>query len=116
MFAKIDSEGIKMSKIPFLLLCLSIASCEQTTDSTSSNSLLATTCGSTALMDFIGNDVNYAVTESVFEAFYYDPRYKPSFTQKQYADAGWHGRKSSKGYYDYGDNIELIFVSDQMIF
>lgn len=63
------------------------------------------------LMDFIGNDVNYAVTESVFKAFYYDPRYKPSFTQKQYADAGWHGRKSSKGYYDYGDNIELILPS-----
>ena len=58
------------------------------------------------LMDFIGNDVNYAVTESVFKAFYYDPRYKPSFTQKQYADAGWHGRKSKKGYYDYSDGIE----------
>ena len=64
------------------------------------------------LMDFIGNDVNYAVTESVFKAFYYDPRYKPSFTQKQYADAGWHGRKSSKGYYDYGDNIELVLPSE----
>ena len=63
------------------------------------------------LMDFIGNDVNYAVTESVFKAFYFDPRYKPSFTQKQYADAGWHGRKSSKGYYDYGDNIELVLPS-----
>ena len=63
------------------------------------------------LMDFIGNDVNYAVTESVFKAFYYDSRYKPSFTQKQYADAGWHGRKSSKGYYDYGDNIELVLPS-----
>jgi 3-hydroxybutyryl-CoA dehydrogenase len=63
------------------------------------------------LMDFIGNDVNYAVTESVFKAFYYDPRYKPSFTQKQYADAGWHGRKSSKGYYDYFDNIELVLPS-----
>ncbi|CAI8166942.1 MAG: 3-hydroxyadipyl-CoA dehydrogenase [Crocinitomicaceae bacterium] len=63
------------------------------------------------LMDFIGNDVNYAVTESVFKAFYYDPRYKPSFTQKQYADAGWHGRKSSKGYYDYGDNIGLVLPS-----
>lgn len=57
------------------------------------------------LMDFIGNDVNYAVTESVFKAFYYDPRYKPSFTQKQYSDAGWHGRKSNKGYYDYVNNI-----------
>jgi 3-hydroxybutyryl-CoA dehydrogenase len=63
------------------------------------------------LMDFIGNDVNYAVTESVFKAFYYDPRYRPSFTQKQYADAGWYGRKSSKGYYDYVDNIELVLPS-----
>jgi 3-hydroxybutyryl-CoA dehydrogenase len=69
------------------------------------------------LMDFIGNDVNYAVTESVFKAFYYDPRYKPSFTQKQYADAGWHGKKSKKGYYDYGDNIELVSPSnDEKLF
>ena len=53
------------------------------------------------LMDFIGNDVNYAVTSSVFKAFYYDPRYRPSFTQKQYAEAKWLGRKTNKGYYDY---------------
>ena len=53
------------------------------------------------LMDFIGNDVNYAVTESVFKSFFCDPRYKPSFTQKQYAEAGWLGRKSGKGYYSY---------------
>ena len=53
------------------------------------------------LMDFIGNDVNYTVTETVFEAFYYDPRYKPSFTQKRFAEAGYLGRKSGKGYYDY---------------
>ncbi len=53
------------------------------------------------LMDFIGNDVNYAVTESVFTSFYYDPRYKPSFTQKRLSEAGYLGRKSGKGYYDY---------------
>lgn len=53
------------------------------------------------LMDFIGNDINYAVTESVFKSFYYDPRYKPSFTQKRHAEAGWLGRKSGRGYYDY---------------
>jgi 3-hydroxybutyryl-CoA dehydrogenase len=58
------------------------------------------------LMDFIGNDVNYAVTESVFEAFYYDPRYKPSFTQKRHAEAGWLGRKSGRGYYDYSEGAE----------
>src|SRR5690554_5979086 len=53
------------------------------------------------LMDFIGNDVNYTVTETVFSAFYFDPRYKPAFTQKRFAEAGYLGRKSGKGYYDY---------------
>lgn len=56
------------------------------------------------LMDFIGNDVNYTVTETVFQAFYYDSKYKPSFTQKRYAEAGYLGRKSGKGYYDYSEN------------
>lgn len=55
------------------------------------------------LMDFIGNDINYAVTESVFAAFYYDPRYRPSFTQKRHSEAGWLGRKTGRGYYDYGE-------------
>ena len=59
------------------------------------------------LMDFIGNDVNYTVTESVFEAFYYDPRYKPSFTQKRFAEAGYLGRKSGKGYYDYSEDGKM---------
>ena len=60
------------------------------------------------LMDFIGNDVNYTVTETVFTAFYFDPRYKPAFTQKRFAEAGYLGRKSGKGYYDYDKNGHLI--------
>ena len=60
--------------------------------------------GPFTLMDYIGNDVNYAVTESVFAAFYYDPRYKPSLTQKRYSEAGYFGRKSGRGYYNYSEN------------
>ncbi len=57
--------------------------------------------GPFTLMDYIGNDVNYTVTETVFAAFYYDPRYKPSFTQKRHSEAGYLGRKSGRGYYSY---------------
>ena len=53
------------------------------------------------LMDFIGNDINYTVTETVFKEFYYDPRYKPSFTQKKLKEAGYFGRKSGIGFYNY---------------
>ena len=60
--------------------------------------------GPFTLMDYIGNDVNYTVTETVFEAFYYDPRFKPSFTQKRHKEAGYYGRKSGKGFFDYSEN------------
>ncbi|MFM2213633.1 MAG: Fatty acid oxidation complex subunit alpha [Bacteroidota bacterium] len=57
------------------------------------------------LMDFIGNDVNYTVTESVFTAFYFDPRFKPSFTQKRLMEAGFYGRKSGRGFYNYKEEL-----------
>jgi 3-hydroxybutyryl-CoA dehydrogenase len=53
------------------------------------------------LMDFIGNDVNYAVTCGVFEATFFDPRYRPSLTQRRLVEAGLLGRKRERGYYDY---------------
>lgn len=71
--------------------------------------------GPFTLMDYIGNDVNYAVTESVFSAFYYDPRFKPSFTQKRYSEAGFYGRKSGRGYYDYSEGAELPKPNEDLV-
>ncbi len=62
--------------------------------------------GPFALTDYIGHDVNYKVTETVWKAFYYDGRYKPSFVQKALVDAGYLGRKSGKGFYDYAENAD----------
>ncbi len=59
--------------------------------------------GPFTLMDYIGHDVNYVVTETVFESFFYDPRYKPSFSQKRLLEAGWLGRKSGRGFYNYNE-------------
>ncbi|UCF68983.1 MAG: 3-hydroxybutyryl-CoA dehydrogenase [Acidobacteriota bacterium] len=58
------------------------------------------------LMDLIGIDINYAVTETVFAAFFYDPRYRPSFTQKRMVEAGLLGRKTGRGYYDHAPSSD----------
>lgn len=59
------------------------------------------------LMDFIGNDINYKVTESVWTQFFYESRFKPSLTQKRLFEAKWFGRKSGRGYYNYAAGITL---------
>jgi 3-hydroxybutyryl-CoA dehydrogenase len=59
------------------------------------------------LMDMIGHDVNYIVTETVWKQFYYDPRFKPALTQKRLLEAGFLGRKSNRGFYDYSPGAAL---------
>ena len=58
------------------------------------------------LMDLIGNDINFAVTRSVFEALGYDPRYRPSVTQRRMVEANRLGRKNGVGYFDYREGAE----------
>ena len=63
--------------------------------------------GPFALMDYIGHDVNYVVTETVFQSFFFDPRYKPSFSQKRLLEAGWLGKKTGRGFYNYAEGTTM---------
>lgn len=74
------------------------------------------------LMDFIGNDINYAVSETVWTQFYFDPRYRPSLVQKRMVEAGLLGRKTGRGYYKYVDGedhrkaVEVVNTHNEYIF
>ena len=58
--------------------------------------------GPLQLADLIGNDVNLTVSESLFERYYYHPRFRPSYLQRSMVEGGLLGRKSGRGFYDYG--------------
>jgi len=53
------------------------------------------------LMDLIGVDTNFSVTSSMYQSFHYDSKFRPNRIQQQKVDAGFHGRKSGKGFYEY---------------
>jgi 3-hydroxybutyryl-CoA dehydrogenase len=59
------------------------------------------------LTDLIGHDVNYIVTETVWKEFYFDQRFKPSIMQKRLLEAGFFGKKSGRGFYNYQEGVEL---------
>ncbi len=68
------------------------------------------------LMDLIGHDVNYIVTETVWTQFYFDPRFKPSLSQKRLLEANFLGKKSGKGFYDYQEGaIEILPNKDETL-
>ena len=58
------------------------------------------------LMDLIGIDVNFSVTKTVYQDYFYDPKYKPSLLQQRMSEAKLLGRKTRKGFYDYSENVE----------
>ena len=55
------------------------------------------------LMDLIGIDINFAATQSLYESFFHDPRFRPSPIQQRMVHAGNLGRKTGRGFYTYGD-------------
>ncbi|MBQ0944417.1 3-hydroxyacyl-CoA dehydrogenase [Ideonella sp. 4Y16] len=57
--------------------------------------------GPCELMDLIGHDTNFAVTNSVYGAYFQDKRFGPSGVQRDLVDAGWLGRKNGRGFYTY---------------
>jgi 3-hydroxybutyryl-CoA dehydrogenase len=67
--------------------------------------------GPCELMDLIGHDTNFAVTNSVYEANFFDKRYVPSLVQKEMVDGGLFGRKSGRGFYRYPDGATALPVA-----
>lgn len=65
------------------------------------------------LMDLIGHDVNFAVTCSVFNAYFQDPRFKPSLTQQELVNAGRLGRKTGHGFYEHGENRQVFTPAEE---
>ncbi len=100
-----DSPGFIVNRVARLFYSESLKVLEDgVTDFKTIDSLLRSTgfkMGPFQLMDLVGLETNFATTISMYEAFYQDPKFRPSRIQQQKVDAGHHGRKSGKGFYEY---------------
>ncbi|AEE51643.1 3-hydroxyacyl-CoA dehydrogenase NAD-binding domain-containing protein [Haliscomenobacter hydrossis] len=67
------------------------------------------------LMDFIGHDVNFRVTEGLYQSCYQEPRYRPSFSQKRLFEAGYWGKKTGRGFYDYSKNLPVASADQTLL-
>ncbi|KFI05917.1 3-hydroxyacyl-CoA dehydrogenase PaaH [Massilia sp. BSC265] len=65
------------------------------------------------LMDLIGHDVNFSVTNSVYNAYFGDPRFTPSVLQQELVNAGFLGRKTGRGFYRYGEGVDKPAVQEE---
>jgi 3-hydroxybutyryl-CoA dehydrogenase len=102
-----DSPGFIVNRVarPFYIESLRLAE-EDLIDFARIDSLMESTgfkMGPFKLMDLIGNDINYAVSCSVYEQLNKPERLRPSSIQKQKVESGKLGKKSGKGYYDYNN-------------
>ncbi|MCU7615517.1 3-hydroxyacyl-CoA dehydrogenase NAD-binding domain-containing protein [Chryseobacterium sp. GMJ5] len=69
------------------------------------------------LMDLIGVDVNFSVTKTVYNEYFYDPKYKPSLLQQRMSEAKLHGRKTGKGFYDYSEEaVKPVAQQDDSLY
>lgn len=100
-----DSPGFIVNRVARLFYTESLKIIEDgVTDFETVDHLLRSSgfrMGPFQLMDLIGVDINFAVTTSMYNAFYQDPKFRPSRMQQRMVDAGHHGRKSGKGFYEY---------------
>jgi 3-hydroxybutyryl-CoA dehydrogenase len=101
-----DSPGFIVNRVArhYYVEALKILE-ENVTDINTIDTLLKSTgfkMGPFELMDLIGVDTNLSVTTSMFNSFHQDPKFRPSRIQQQKVHGGHYGRKSGRGFYDYG--------------
>ena len=104
-----DSPGFIVNRVARHFYVESLRICEENIADFKSIDLLMRSAGFKMgpfeLMDLIGVDTNFSVTSTMYHAFHQDPKFRPSRLQQQKVDAGHHGRKTGRGFYDYNEKV-----------